>query len=755
MSETTARTNLRVGGMHCASCVTRVEKALEAVPGVHRASVNLASEQAIVDHDPVLDADLVGKALRDAGYRLVAATSRSAGDRAALAAAARAEDERAAAGAREERDLVRRLAVAGVLGAILLAATHLRPGATGDHHGGLSPAVQFLLALPVQTYAAAPIFRAAWLAARARALDMNSLIAMGTGVAFLYSTVLAFWPRLLAGASHGAVYFETSATIIALVLLGRLLESRARRRTGNAIQALIRLQPRTARRAGKGDGGLEEDVEIDALEIGDMIRVRPGERIAADAQIVSGSSSVDESMLTGESLPIERGPGDAVVAGSMNGTGAFWARVSRVGGDTVLAQIVRLVEEAQAEKAPVERLADRVAGVFVPIVVAIALAAFAAWMWLPAEPSVARALVALVDVLVIACPCALGLATPTAIVVALGRGARRGILIRGGGPLERLGRLDTVVFDKTGTLTEGKPRVMEIEPSAALSVLELLALVASVEQASEHPLSASIVDTARSNDLELSEPSEFRAHPGLGLEATVDGRRVRVGSPAYLGASADSLRAREAELSALGRTVVFVEVDGAPAGLLALMDRPRPSTEGTLAELRALEIDLVLLSGDSRAAAEAVAKELRLDAVIAEARPEDKLREIGRRQGEGRSVAMIGDGINDAPALAAADVGFAMAGGADLALASSDVTLVGSDLLAVPAAIRLGRATMRVIRQNLAWAFGFNALAIPIAAGALYPSLGWQLDPMIAAAAMSFSSLFVVLNSLRLRQTKI
>jgi P-type Cu+ transporter len=583
---------------------------------------------------------------------------------------------------------------------------------------------------------------------------------MGTGAAYGESVAATLAPGAFPPSfrMHGGivpVYFEAAAVITTLVLAGQVLELRARRRTGSAIRALLDLSPRLARRLG--DDGREHDVALETVAVGDRLRVRPGEKVPTDGVVLEGSSSIDESMLTGEPMPVVKAPGEHVVGATVNGTGSFVMRAERVGEATLLAQIVRLVGEAQRSRAPVQALADAVAGWFVPAVVAIAVATFAAWAALGPEPRLAHALLAAVAVLIIACPCALGLATPMSIMVATGRGARAGVLVRNAEALERLASVDTLVVDKTGTLTLGRPEAVSLEAIGPDDDATVLRLAASVEQQSEHPLAAAIVRAAEARGLPPAHALDFRAVPGKGASGRVGRARVAVGSARFLadeGVAVDDAVVRRAEARrAAGETVVLVAVDGRTAGLVGVADPLRPGAAEAVAALRADGLRVVMLTGDARATAETVARQLGIETVVAEVLPDEKAATVRRLTAEGGAVAMAGDGINDAPALAAAAVGIAMGSGTDVAIESAGITLVKGDLAAIVRARRLARATMRNVRQNLAFAFGYNALAIPLAAGALYPLLGWLLSPMVASAAMSLSSVSVIANALRLRRT--
>jgi Cu+-exporting ATPase len=665
----------------------------------------------------------------------------------------------------EYADMRRRFLVSVALTVPLFA---LAMGAMipGDPISRLIPAhvhnwVELALATPVVLWGAWPFFVRAWRSIETRHLNMFTLIGLGVAAAYGYSLVATLVPDLfpLALRGHGAqvaVYFEAAAVIVTLVLLGQVLELRARSRTGAAIRALLELAPKTARRLR--DDGADEDVPLDAVQPGDRLRVRPGEKVPVDGTVQEGASSVDESMITGEPIPVEKRPGDRVVGATVNGTGALVMRAEKVGRDTLLARIVAMVAEAQRSRAPIQRVADTVSGYFVPAVVLAGAVTFAAWaLWGP-EPRLAHALVNAVAVLIIACPCALGLATPMSIMVATGRGATVGVLFRSAEAIEVLRLVDTLVIDKTGTLTEGRPKLVSVEPSAGHDESDLLRLTASLEQGSEHPLAAAIVAGAKERKLALSGAEDFASVTGKGVTGRVEGHAVALGNRALMedvGARVEDLSERAEVLRAEGQTVMFVAVDGALAGLVGVADPVKDSAAEALRALRQEGLRVVMLTGDSRTTAEAVARKLGIDEIIAEVLPEQKADVVKRLQGEGRRVAMAGDGINDAPALAQADVGVAMGTGTDVAMQSAGVTLVKGDLRGLVRARRLSRVTMANIRQNLAFAFGYNALGIPVAAGVLYPLTGLLLSPMLAAAAMSLSSVSVISNALRLRSVRL
>ncbi|WP_245297143.1 MULTISPECIES: heavy metal translocating P-type ATPase [Rhodomicrobium] len=621
--------------------------------------------------------------------------------------------------------------------------------------------VQLLLATPVVLWAGWPFFERGWQSLVTRNLNMFTLIAMGTGVAWGYSVAATLAPGLFPHALHGEhgavpVYFEAAAVITVLVLLGQVLELRAREATSGAIRALLDLAPKSARRI-KADGS-DEDIALELVAAGDRLRVRPGDRIPVDGEVLEGRSAVDESMVTGESMPVTKAPGARVIGGTVNQGGGFIMRADKIGRDTMLARIVQMVAEAQRSRAPIQRLADQVSAWFVPAVLAAAALAFIAWSVFGPEPRLSFALVAAVSVLIIACPCALGLATPMSIMVGVGRGAQAGVLIKNAEALERLEAVDTIVIDKTGTLTEGKPTLVAIRPSGGIGEDELLRLAASLERASEHPLAAAIVEAATARGLTLAEAAEFDAPVGKGVSGVVDGRRVVIGNRAMMEASGIDtapLAAEAERLRADGATAIFAAIDSAPAGILAIADPIKASTPEALAALRAAGLRIVMLTGDNRTTAEAVARVLGIDEIEADILPEDKARVVARLKSEGRVVAMAGDGVNDAPALAAADVGIAMGTGTEIAIESAGVTLVKGDLAGIVRARKLSAAVMGNIRQNLFFAFVYNAAGVPVAAGLLYPLFGLLLSPMIAAAAMSLSSVSVIGNALRLRRAAI
>jgi len=665
----------------------------------------------------------------------------------------------------ELRDMTRRFWVSTVLTLPLLASVmgDMLPGQPLRHL--ISPRVaawaQLVLATPVVLWGGWPFFVRGWQSVVNHSLNMFTLIALGTGLAYAYSVAATLAPGLFPAAfrMHGGevgLYFEAAAVITVLVLLGQVLELRARSQTSGAIRALLGLAPRTARRV-RADGG-EEDVALDAIQVGDRLRVRPGEKVPVDGVLVEGTSAVDESMVTGEPIPVEKTVGDRVIGGTVNGTGGFVMRAERVGRETLLAQIVQMVSEAQRSRAPIQRLADLVAAWFVPAVVLVAVVSAIAWAAVGPEPRAAYAIVNAVAVLIIACPCALGLATPMSIMVGTGRGAAAGVLIKNAEALEVMEQIDTLVVDKTGTLTEGKPKLVTAEPASGFQETELLGLAAGIERGSEHPLAAAIVAGATARGVAVAPAEEFRSVTGKGVVGRVSGRAVALGNRRLmedLGVALSGLGERAEVLRRDGQTVMFVAVDGRPAGLVGVADPIKASTPEALELLRASRLRIVMLTGDSRATAEAVARRLGITEIEAEVLPEQKIAVVKRLQAEGRKVAMAGDGVNDAPALAQAEVGIAMGTGTDVAMQSADVTLVKGDLRGIARARRLSQATMRNIRQNLFFAFVYNALGVPIAAGVLYPWLGILLSPIIASAAMSLSSVSVIFNALRLRRVSL
>ncbi len=750
---TTGDVVLPIEGMTCASCVRRIEKALGKVDGVREASVNLATEKARVVFDPSLvGLDEMRAAVEKAGYKVgevaAQAPTTSAMSAAPTTAAAPEEDAHDRERQREIDDLKRKWSLSLVAGLLMMALTYVPLNVPMD----VVAPVLLIAATIVQFWAGAVIYRAAWAAARHGGTNMNTLIAVGTTVAYGYSAFVTLWPRLaMEWGFPEHYYFETAVIIVALILLGRWLEARAKKQTGAAIRALMGLQAKTARVIRDG---VEQDIPIEAVQVGDLVRVRPGEKVPVDGVVDEGRSALDESMLTGESLPVEKGPGDQVIGATLNKTGSFVFRATKVGKDTTLAQIVRLVEEAQGSKAPMQRLADTISSYFVPAILVLSALTFVGWMVLGPEPRLTLALQAAIAVLIIACPCALGLATPTAIMVGTGKAAEHGILIRGGEALEGARRVNTIVLDKTGTLTRGKPAVTQVVTASGLTEPELLRLAAAVEVGSEHPLAEAIVNRARELGLELPKADRFQAIAGKGVQAHVEGQQLLLGNQSLMqgsGISLDGLVERADSLARTGATPMYVALAGRPAGVIAVADTLKPESKEAVEELRALGLEVWMLTGDNCATAEAIAAQAGIDRVLAEVLPEQKADKVKALQAEGRTVAMVGDGINDAPALAQADLGIAIGTGTDVAMAASDITLIGGDLRNIVTAIGLSRKTVGIIKQGLFWAFAYNVVLIPVAMGLLYPLFGVLLNPVLAAAAMAMSSVSVVTNALRLR----
>ena len=744
------KTTLSIGGMTCASCVSHVEHALNGVDGVKSATVNLATNKATVEYFPSVGITDLRHAVEDAGYAVLAAAN---------------ADEEAALTTKELTTLrnkfVLSLGAAGLIMAVMAFPSTVM---------WLPFRMEFLLlalATPVQFWAGRQFYTGAWGALKHRTSNMNTLIAVGTSVAFLYSVFVTFFHGSAVFEGFDAhTFFDTSTAIIGLVLLGRYLEARAKGRASNAIRALMNLQAKTARIVRDGE---EHDIPVENVLAGDIVAVRPGERVPVDGEVVEGQSWIDESMLTGESAPVEKSSGDRVFGATVNTTGGFRFRATGVGKDTALARIVRLVEEAQGSKAPIQRLADLIASYFVPVVIGVAALVFAVWLVLGPPPSYVYAMLTAVAVLIIACPCALGLATPAAIMVGTGKGAEMGILIRNAESLERIHKVSVVVLDKTGTLTVGRPVVTYILVSGTKEE-EVLRLAASAERGSEHPLATAVVRAAEERGLSLANATHFRAVPGHGIEAVVDAKSLAIGNFALMQRNhidLDGFGERAETLASQGKSVSFVAVDGSVLGVLAIADKVKTGSREAVAALRRLGVEVVMLTGDNRATADAIAAELGIDRVIANVLPGDKAAQVRQLQAEGRMVAMVGDGINDAPALAQADVGVAIGTGTDVAMEAADMTLISGDIRAVADGFALSSATMRTIRQNLFWAFAYNVALIPVAAGVLYPvftSTGVPdilhpvfgdygfLNPILAAGAMAVSSVTVLTNSLRLRR---
>ncbi len=780
---TGTKVTIPVSGMTCAGCQAGVQRTLERQPGVLDASVNLMMQSAAVTYDPAMTRpESLVEAIRETGY----GAELPSPDRTAF----EEQETRDKAQAEEFRELKLKAIVSGVIGvlAMLLSMPLMVAGAHASAHGpvadpfmrwameSLTPALRSvmpwlyridprvlsytLLALTVgvMAWAGRHFYTRAWTGFRHHSADMNTLIAVGTGAAFLYSVIATLAPGFfLARGVAPDVYYEAVVIIIALILTGNAFEARAKSRTSAALRGLVALQPRTARVLRDET---ERDVPVEEVRAGDVVTVRPGERIPVDGEVLSGASAVDESMLTGESMPVEKGPGDRVIGGTINRTGAFRYRATTLGSDSVLARIVQLMRDAQGSRAPIQRLADRISAVFVPVVLSIAIATFVIWFVAADAAPVMRAFAAAVAVLIIACPCAMGLAVPTAVMVASGRGAELGVLIKGGEALQRAGDVTTVVLDKTGTVTEGRPTVTDIVPApgAARPAEEVLRLVASLEASSEHPLADAVVRHARDRGLALAPAEGFQSVTGRGATGMVEGSALAVGNEALMADYAVDvapLRAAAERLAGEGKTPMYAAVDGALAGILAVADPIKTTSREAIARLRRMGLDVVMLTGDNRRTAEAVARQAGIERVVAGVLPEGKVAEVRRLQESGAVVAMVGDGINDAPALAQADVGIAIGTGADIAVEASDVTLMRGDLRSVADAVALSRRTMRTMKQNLFWAFIYNVIGIPVAAGVLYPAFGLLLSPILASAAMAFSSVSVVANSLRLRRARL
>ena len=772
-----------VGGMTCAACSGRVQRALEKAEGVTSANVNLMLKNATVAFDPSrTTAEAVVATIRGTGYEAeLVREERTAFEE------QEAQDQAQAA---EFSDLARKAGVSLVAAGVgMIVSMPVMASVVGGEHGGhagaadpfmrwsmrvIDPwlqgampwlyrvdhrallAVLLLMTVGVMAWAGRHFYTRAWAAFRHHSADMNTLVAVGTGAAFVYSLAATFVPGFFtARGLMPDVYYEAVLFIIALILVGNALEARAKRQTSKALRALADLQPPVARVLRDG---AELDVPVEQVAHGDLVIVRPGEKIPVDGEVLAGASAVDESMLTGESLPVEKAVGSTVIGGTINRTGSFRYRATTLGSESVLARIVKLMREAQGSRAPIQRLADRISAVFVPVVISIAIATFVTWYIASPEAPLVRAFAAMVAVLIIACPCAMGLAVPTAVMVATGKGANHGILIKGGEALQRAHEITTVVLDKTGTVTEGRPTVTDLTVAEGVDESRLLSLVASLERRSEHPLAEAIVEYARTRNVDLLEAETFESHTGRGAAGVVDGTALAVGNARLMEEWAipvNLLRSESDGLAQRGRTPMYIAIDGQLAGMIAVADPIKPTSREAIQRMKRMGLTVVMLTGDNRRTAEAVAKDAGVDQVVAEVLPEEKVEEIRRLQGGGQVVAMVGDGVNDAPALAQADVGIAIGTGTDIAAEAGDVVLMRGELTGVTTAITLSRKTMATMKQNLFWAFIYNVVGIPIAAGVLYPVFGLLLSPILASAAMAFSSVSVVSNSLRLRAARL
>ena len=741
-----AEMRVRIANLHCASCVGFIEGALRKVSGVLEATVSPGTETALIRYLPgMVCFEEVKQAIESTGYKTIHRLEEE-----------EPPDQESAAREREYRLLLSRFLFAAIISVPVLITAYPQffPFLKDLPQGTLRLIWAFdaLLTLPVLAWSGQRFFTGAWAAFRHHSADMNTLVALGTGAAWLYSVVAIIAPQIFPKGTAAEPFFDVAAVVIALVVLGQALEVRAKGRTSAAIKKLLDLQAKTARVVRDGQ---EIDIPVEEVLVGDIVVVRPGEKVPADGTIVEGRSSIDESMITGEPIPVEKNPQDEVIGGTINKTGAFKFATTKVGKETALAQIVQLVQQAQSTKPPIARLADVVSSYFVPVVMIIAVGAFVIWFDFGPQPSLAFALVAAVTTLVIACPCALGLATPMSIMVGVGKAAEHGILIRNGEALQKASKLDTIVLDKTGTVTKGKPELTEVIATESFSENEVLRLAASAERGSEHPLAEAIVAGAKAKELELAEPTDFNAVPGHGIEATLDERKVLLGNVKLMereGIDVGTLSEAVEHLSDEGKTPMYMAIDGKAAGLIAVADTIKEDSIAAIQTLKELGLEVVMLTGDNRRTAEAIARQVGLKRVLAEVPPEQKAAEVKKLQLKGRAVGMVGDGLNDAPALAQADVGFAIGTGTDVAIEAADITLVGGSLRGVVIAIEASKATMRNIKQNLVGAFIYNTLGLPVAAGVFYPLFGILLSPLLAGAAMAFSSVTVVTNANRLRR---
>lgn len=749
-----ATMRLPIKSMHCSSCVTRIELALRMTPGVLAARANLGTNAVDVEYDPsTVDFPAIRRAIESAGHRL--AEPKAADVKTAVEGDA---DPEQVAREQEYRTLMRKFWFAAAVSVPVMALSYpdLIPGLRdwmpmGSDTRRIVWALLGILSLPVLLWSGSQFFVGMWDALKHRSANMHTLIAIGITAAFLYSVPAVAYPGLFPNPTLAEVFWDVTDIVVALVVLGLALEIKAKGRTSEAIKKLIGLQAKTARvlRDGK-----EIDLPVEEVVVDDVVVVRPGDKIPVDGQLTEGSSAIDESMITGESMPVEKQVGDEVIGGTLNKTGSFRFKTTKVGKDTALASIIRMVKDAQGSKAPIQRVVDSVSGYFVPTVMILAILAFVVWYLVGPEPRFVYATIVLVTTLIIACPCALGLATPTSLTVGIGKGAENGILIRSGDALQTSERLDALILDKTGTITRGEPALTDVVSAEGADEAEVLRLAASLERGSEHPLGEAIVKGAEKKTLNLTKAKDFAAIPGHGVRGRIDGKDVLLGNPKLMhdhGIDIDALTGDWERLATEGKTPMYVAVDGQAAGLVAVADTVKPDSKAAIAILKKMGIEVVMLTGDNRRTAEAIAREVGVDRVLAEVLPDEKAHEVQKLQLEGKTVGMVGDGINDAPALAQADVGFAIGTGTDVAIEASDVTLIKGSLIGVVTAIEISRATMRNVRQNLVGAFGYNTLGIPVAMGVLYPFLGVLLSPLIAAAAMAFSSVTVVTNANRLR----
>ena len=748
-----ATARFAIEGITCASCVTRIESALLDTPGVVKASVNVATEEATVEFLPsVADPAAIKAAVGSAGYKVVEAPA---------PASPEATDKEAEVREREYRTLMRKWWFGAAVGVftMLLSYPWLIP-VLRDWFPRGSPqlwytwAVMGILSLAVLAYSGNQFFVGAWQALQHRSANMHTLIALGTGVAWIYSTIALLFPQLFPAAEFTEVYYDVTVVVTALVVLGLAMELKAKGRTSEAIKKLIGLQAKTARVVRDGK---EVDIPVEEVLVGDIVVVRPGEKVPVDGEVIEGTSAVDESMITGESLPVEKRVGDEAIGATINKTGSFKFRATKVGKDTALANIIRMVQDAQGSKVPIQRIVDVVSGYFTPSVAILAILGFMLWYTFGPEPRIVFALIVAVTTLIIACPCALGMATPMSLTTGVGLGALNGILIRSGESLQAAKGLQTIILDKTGTITKGKPELTDVVTTGGFKEEEVLRLAAGVEKSSEHPLAAAIVEGARARELTLKDAETFAAIPGHGIEATIEGRTILLGNLKLMkdrGIPVKDLEVQATRLSDDGRTPMYVAIDGKPAGIIAVADTVKEDSRDAIRVLKAMGLEVVMITGDNERTAKAIARQVGVDRVLAEVLPQDKAFNVQKLQLEGKNVAMVGDGINDAPALAQADVGFAIGTGTDVAIAASDITLIKGSLKGVVTAIQISRATMRNVSQNLVGAFIYNILGLPIALGVLYPFFGILLSPLLAAIAMSFSSVTVIANANRLKRWK-